>query len=183
MKVGFIPSQFEHFGNMRVLKIKLTREFIVLFSKHIACDNYPHNLYILFPLGYLYFRFERNSTQTGASGLGWSTRLFIIIDPRHPTFSVDRDRHVLFNYYYVRGSAVEEKEGKEMDKKRFVGDVVLLGIGLSLFALGIYMKVVMSGNIIYGPLTSMQILMWAVIVGGLILTLIGGIRLYKGRFR
>ena len=70
-----------------------------------------------------------------------------------------------------------------MDKKRFVGDVVLLGIGLSLFALGIYMKVVMSGNIIYGPLTSMQILMWAVTVGGLILTLIGGIRLYKGRFR
>ena len=69
-----------------------------------------------------------------------------------------------------------------MDKKRFVGDVVLLGIGLSLLALGIYMKIVMSGNIIYGPLTSMQILKWSVTVCGLILTIIGGIRLYKGRF-
>lgn len=70
-----------------------------------------------------------------------------------------------------------------MDKKRFVGDVVLLGIGLSLFALGIYMKVVMSGKIIYGPLLSMQILMWSVTVGGFILTLVGGIRLYWGRLK
>jgi len=70
-----------------------------------------------------------------------------------------------------------------MDKKRFIGDVVLLGIGLSLIALGIYMKVVMIGNIIYEPLISMQILMWFVAVCGLILTIIGGIRLYKGRFK
>ena len=70
-----------------------------------------------------------------------------------------------------------------MNKKRYVGNVVLLGIGLSLFALGIYIKVVMSGNIIYGPLTSIQILMWSVTVCGLILTIIGGIKLYKGRFK
>ena len=70
-----------------------------------------------------------------------------------------------------------------MDKKRFVGDVVLLGIGLSLFALGVYIKIVMSGKIIYGPILSMQILMWSVIVGGLILTLVGGIRLYRGRLK
>jgi hypothetical protein len=68
-----------------------------------------------------------------------------------------------------------------MDKKRFVGDVVLLGIGLSLFALGVYMKIVMSKNIIYGPSTSMQILMWVVTLCGLIFSIIGGIRLYKGR--
>jgi hypothetical protein len=70
-----------------------------------------------------------------------------------------------------------------MDKKRFVGDVVLLGIGLSLFALGIYMRVVLSGNIIYEPILSMQILMWSVTVCGLIITLIGGIRLFKGRLK
>lgn len=66
-----------------------------------------------------------------------------------------------------------------MAKKRSVGAIVLLGIGLSLFALGIYMRVVMSGNIFYEPHLSLQILMWSVTVGGLILTIIGGIRLYK----
>jgi putative Mn2+ efflux pump MntP len=71
--------------------------------------------------------------------------------------------------------------GNEMDKKRHTGDVVLLGIGLSLLALGIYMKIVMSGKIIYGPVLSMQILMWTVTVCGLILAIMGGIRLYKGR--
>jgi hypothetical protein len=67
-----------------------------------------------------------------------------------------------------------------MDKKSFIGGFVLLGIGLSLIALGIYMKVVMSGNLIYEPLMSMQILMWSAVVLGLILVITGGIRLSKG---
>ncbi len=69
-----------------------------------------------------------------------------------------------------------------MAKKKLVGGVVLLGIGLSLITLGIYIKVVRTGNIIYEPLISIQILMWSVVVCGLILTIIGGIRIYKSRF-
>jgi hypothetical protein len=68
-----------------------------------------------------------------------------------------------------------------MDKRRSVGGVVLLGIGLSLIALGIYIKVVTIGNLIYKPLVSIQILMWAMVVLGFVLTIIGGIRIFKSR--
>ncbi len=64
-----------------------------------------------------------------------------------------------------------------MNKKRSVSGVVLLGVGISLLAFGIYMKIVLSGNNIYGPITSMQILMWFAIISGIILTVIGGIRI------
>ncbi len=68
-----------------------------------------------------------------------------------------------------------------MDKKKRIGGAVSFGIGLSLIALGIYMRIVMAGNIIYGPLISMRILMWFVIILGIILTVAGGIHISKSR--
>ncbi len=69
-----------------------------------------------------------------------------------------------------------------MDKRRRIGGVVALGIGLSLIALGVYVRVVMAGNILYrGPLIPVQILMWSAIVSGIILTVIGGIYINKRR--
>jgi hypothetical protein len=67
-----------------------------------------------------------------------------------------------------------------MDKKKLVSGVVFVGIGLSLIAFGVYMRIVLAGNIIYGPLISMRILMWSAIVFGIILLAIGGIIIKKG---
>lgn len=68
-----------------------------------------------------------------------------------------------------------------MDKKRRLAGIVILGIGLSLMALGIYMRIVMTSTMIYGPLMSMKILMWFAIVSGAALLTAGGIRIKKSR--
>jgi hypothetical protein len=70
-----------------------------------------------------------------------------------------------------------------MNKKRKIEGIVLLGIGLSLLALGMYLKIVLADNIVYEQLISMQVLKWSVVALGLALILAGGIRLYKGRFK
>ena len=68
-----------------------------------------------------------------------------------------------------------------MDKKRRLAGVVILGIGLSLIALGIYIRIVMTSTMIYGSLLSMEILMWLAIVSGAILLTAGGIKIKKSR--
>jgi hypothetical protein len=67
-----------------------------------------------------------------------------------------------------------------MDKKKLVNGVVLLGIGLSLTTFGIYVRISLAGNFVYGPLMSMKILAWSAIMSGIIMMVIGGIRIKKG---
>lgn len=68
-----------------------------------------------------------------------------------------------------------------MDKKSRLAGVVFLGIGLSLMALGIYMRIVMTSTMIYGPPTSMKILMWFAIVSGAVLLTVGTLRVMISR--
>jgi hypothetical protein len=68
-----------------------------------------------------------------------------------------------------------------MDKKKLVNGIVLLGIGLSLTTFGIYVRIFLAGNFVYGPLMSMKILAWSAIVVGIILLTAGGITIKKSR--
>jgi hypothetical protein len=55
-----------------------------------------------------------------------------------------------------------------MDKRKRILGTVLLGIGLSLFALGFYIVVILKGNRVYEPGVSVQILLAFSILCGLI---------------